>query len=69
MNENQKEILRAAVESEGVELHRSDWADAEALVKMGKGRLGSARGPDSNFRRFEPLVGRREGEQDMRDEQ
>ncbi|MGD9631396.1 MAG: hypothetical protein AB7V18_19325 [Pyrinomonadaceae bacterium] len=59
MNENQKEILRAAIECEGVELHRSDWKDAEDLVKKGKGTLGSARGPGKNFRRFTPLTGRR----------
>lgn len=58
-----RELLRAATETDGLELPKEDWVTAQVLVDMGLGSLGPARGPGRAWRRFTPRYGRREGEE------
>lgn len=56
LTKKQGALLTACNSFGGVEVHRSDWATAEALVEAGHAKsLGHARGPERAWRRLYPL--------------
>lgn len=56
--ERRREMAEAAIDTDGIEVHKSDWAMAEAVLVMweGKFRLSGARGPDRAWKRLEPVM-------------
>lgn len=55
LNQEQKELFEAMMETDGMECPEPWWEDAEALVKAGLASLSSARGPEKNWKRLTPL--------------
>jgi hypothetical protein len=49
----QQDILDAAYQCDGIEVHEMDWLEAGQLVEQGLAVLGPARGPDQEWKRLE----------------
>ena len=56
MSDSVRELYEMIVECNGAEISREYWEVAEELVKKELITLGSARGPDGNWRRAEPMT-------------
>ena len=48
-------MLSAVKAYQGIEVHRDDWPTAEALEAAGEITLGTARGPNGDWRRAYPI--------------
>lgn len=56
LTKEQDALLKACNAFDGIEVHRSDWAIAKALVEAEHAdSLGPARGPERAWRRLYPV--------------